>query len=42
MATLHAWPDMTSHDYSFTFLGVKTDEGYSIDKWNERKNNGEI
>lgn len=42
MATLHAWPDMTSHDYSFTFLGVKTDEGYSIDKWQEWKNNGEI
>lgn len=42
MATLHAWPDMTSHDYSFTFLGVKTDEGFSIDKWQEWKNNGEI
>lgn len=42
MATLHAWPDMTSHDYSFTFLGVKTDEGYSIDKWNEWHKKGEI
>lgn len=42
MATLHAWPDMTSHDYSFTFLGVKTDEGFSIDKWNEWKKKGEI
>jgi hypothetical protein len=42
LATLHAWPDMTSHDYSFTFLGVKTDEGYSIDKWEEWKKNGEI
>lgn len=42
MATLHAWPDMTSHDYSFTFLGVKTDEGFSIDKWNEWKEKGEI
>ena len=42
IATLHAWPDMTSHDFSFTFLGVKTDEGYSLDKWNEWKNNGEI
>ena len=42
MATLHAWPDMTSHDYSFTFLGVKTDEGYSIDKWNEWHEKGEI
>lgn len=42
MATLHAWPDMTSHDYSFNFLGVKTDEGFSIDKWNEWKEKGEI
>lgn len=42
IATLHAWPDMTSHDFSFTFLGVKTDEGYSIDKWNEWKEKGEI
>lgn len=42
MATLHAWPDMVSHDYSFTFLGVKTDEGFSIDKWNEWKKKGEI
>jgi hypothetical protein len=42
MATLHAWPDMTSHDYSFTFLGVKTDEGYSVEKWEEWKKNGEI
>lgn len=42
MATLHAWPDMTSHDYEFTFLGVKTDEGFSIDKWNEWHEKGEI
>ncbi len=42
MATLHAWPDMVSHDYSFTFLGVKTDEGFSIEKWNEWKEKGEI
>ncbi len=42
MATLHAWPDMVSHDYSFTFLGVKTDEGFSIDKWSEWKKKGEI
>lgn len=35
IGTLHAWADMTSHDFDFTFLGVKTDEGYSIDKWNE-------
>lgn len=42
MAALHSWPDMKSHDYSFTFLGVKTDEGYSIGKWNEWKENGEV
>ena len=40
MATLHALPDMTSHDFDFTFLGVKTDEGYSLDKWNEWKEKG--
>lgn len=42
MATLHAWGDMDSSDFSFTFLGVKTDEGYSLDKWNEWKEKGEI
>lgn len=42
MATLHAWGDMDSSDFSFTFLGVKTDEGYSIDKWNEWKEKGEV
>lgn len=35
IGALHAWADMTSHDFTFTFLGVKTDDGYSIDKWNE-------
>ena len=42
IANLHAWGDMDSSDYSFTFLGVKTDEGYSIDKWNEWHEKGEI
>ena len=42
MASLHAWPDMASRDYSFTFLGVKTDDGYSVEKWEEWKKNGEI
>lgn len=42
MASLHAWPDMVSRDYSFTFLGVKTDDGYSVEKWEEWKKNGEI
>lgn len=42
LATLHAWPDMTSRDYDFQFLGVKIDEGYSVEKWNEWKEKGEI
>jgi len=42
MASLHAWPDMVSRDYSFTFLGVKTDDGYSVEKWEEWKAKGEI
>lgn len=42
MASLHAWPDMVSRDFSFTFLGVKTDEGYSVEKWNEWKEKGKI
>lgn len=42
MASLHAWPDMVSRDYAFTFLGVKTDDGYSVEKWEEWKKNGEI
>jgi hypothetical protein len=42
MATLHAWGDMDSSDFSFTFLGVKTDEGFSVEKWEEWKKNGEI
>lgn len=42
IATLHAWPDMTSHYYSFTFLGVKTDEGHSLDKWNEWRERGDV
>lgn len=42
MAVLHAWADMDSSDFSFTFLGVKTDDGYSVEKWNEWKEKGEI
>ena len=42
VSSLHGWADMTSSGYSFTFLGVKTDEGYSIEKWEEWKKNGEI
>lgn len=42
MASLHAWPDMVSRDYAFTFLGVKTDDGYSVEKWQEWHDKGEI
>lgn len=42
MAVLHAWGDPDSSDYSFRFLGVKTDDGYSVEKWNEWKEKGEI
>ena len=41
-AILESACDPTSGCYKFTFLGVKTDEGYSLDKWNEWKENGEI
>ena len=34
--------EMTSSDFSFTFLGVKTDDGYSVELWNEWKAKGEI
>lgn len=39
---LQSWADMTSCDFDFTFLGVKTDEGYSVELWNEWKEKGEI
>jgi len=42
MSSLHAWSDAPSGGYDFTFLGVKTDEGYSVEKWEEWKRNGEI
>lgn len=42
MATLHSWGEPISSDYSFQFLGVKTDEGYSVEKWEEWKKNAEI
>lgn len=31
----------TSGDYDFTFLGMKTDEGYSVEAWEEWHKNGE-
>lgn len=42
IAVLHAWGEPDSSDFSFQFLGVKTDEGYSVEKWEEWKKNGEI
>lgn len=42
MSSLQSWSDMTSYGYEFLFLGVKTDDGYSVEKWEEWKRNGEI
>ena len=42
IAMLESWAEPESRDYSFTFLGVKTDEGYSVEKWEEWHKNGEI
>ncbi len=42
IAILESWADATSHGYEFLFLGVKTDDGYSIEKWEEWKKNGKI
>ena len=41
-AILESACDPTSGGYVFTFLGVKTDEGYSLDKWKERKGKHDI
>lgn len=42
IAILESWAAPESIGYSFTFLGVKTDDGYSVEKWEEWKKNGEI
>lgn len=42
MTALETWAEPTSHNYSFEFLGVKTDEGYSVKLWEEWKENGQI
>lgn len=42
IAILESWAEPTSHGYEFLFLGVKTDDGYSVEKWEEWKKNGEI
>lgn len=40
-AVLESVCDPTSGDYDFTFLGMKTDEGYSVEAWEEWHKNGE-
>ena len=42
IAMLESWAEPTSHGYEFLFLGMKTDDGYSVEKWEEWKRNGEI
>ena len=42
VACLQSFCEPTDMGFSFTFLGVKTDEGYSVEKWEEWKKNGEI
>ena len=42
MAVFQSACNPTSHDYEFTFLGVKTDDGYSVEKWQEWHDKGEI
>lgn len=42
MANLQFWANPDSSGFRCTFLGVKTDEGYSVNKWNEWKRNEEI
>ena len=42
IAILESWADPTSRGYEFFFLGVKTDDGYSVEKWEEWKHNGKI
>lgn len=42
MAILQSLSDPDSNDYTFFFLGVKTDDGYSVDKWEEWREKDEI
>lgn len=42
IAMLESWANPTSSGFEFLFLGVKTDDGYSVEKWEEWKKNGEI
>lgn len=40
--SMSSYPDPCSSRFSYTFLGVKTDYGYSVEKWEEWHENGEI
>lgn len=42
VAILQSWAPLDGSGFGCTFLGVKTDEGYSVEKWNEWQKNGEI
>ena len=39
---LEMWAEPTSNGFGFSFLGVKTDDGYSVEKWQEWKDKGDI
>ena len=39
IGSLHAWGEMDSGNFRFTFLGVKTDEGFSMEKWEKWQKN---
>lgn len=42
IAILESYAKATSSGYEFQFLGVKTDNGYSVEKWEEWHKKGEI
>ena len=42
MTSLQSFCDPTDGGFECSFLGVKTDDGYSVEKWEEWKKNGEI
>lgn len=42
IAILETWAEPTSNGFQCTFLGVKTDEGYSVKLWEEWHKNGDI
>lgn len=42
ITALQSYCGPTDGGFKCTFLGVKTDEGYSVEKWEEWKKNGDI